>query len=299
MQADSSPGLENDIPPDSALGWIAQQIVDADGEVPIYHFKLQGRERPGDRWSIKCDIRRRSDDTPERIHDRIEAEGKRQHCVDLRVIATTRQSQTPMSTYPWTTDFIGNPEAEEPIGAESTGADKVVGQSLRHNEAILQALMRVTNAQLSAFASMQAQAKAQIDTAHNERIEMMVMMREMYLEKDAREIEGKKWDALTGSAKTIAQAVAYKFTQGKVAPDAKANILDDALIHFGQSMSEEQVQALSGILNQEQLVMLNALTSAPADTAEKIRKAQQEAEHEAAIEATKNVRKKEAASANT
>ena len=86
----------------------------------------------------------------------------------------------------------------------------------------------------------------------------------------------------------MASAIAYKVTQGKVAPDAKANILDSALIRFGDSLSPDQAQGLKSLLNQEQLLMLHALTSEPADTAEKIRKAQQEAEHEAAVEATKN-----------
>ena len=112
------------------------------------------------------------------------------------------------------------------------------------------------------------------------------VLRELHMEKDSREIESKKWDTLTTAGTTIAQAVAYKFTQGNVAPDAKANILDGALRRFGDGISEEQALALKQIFSQEQLIALHALTTAPADTAEKIRQATAEAEHEAAVEAS-------------
>ena len=128
------------IPADSPQGWIAQQIEDPD----VYHFKIEGREKAGDRWGVKCDIRRKPDDTAADIHDRVSRECDRQNCIELRVIVTTRQSRTPLSTFPWASDFLGNPDADESIGNESTSpGDALMRQTLRRNEAILGALMKI------------------------------------------------------------------------------------------------------------------------------------------------------------
>lgn len=285
MTADLPSIPDIDSPPNTPMAWISQQIEHTDGEVPVYNFRIQARERAGDRWKVVCAIRRKPADTPQSLFDRITVECDRQNAVELRVIATTRQAQTPVSTYLWATDYIGNPNAEEPVADDETASAAMMRQALRHNEQLLGALMKVCGAQVSAFTAMQGQAKAQQDAAWSERIEMMHVMRNLYFEKDEREVETKKWDALAQAGTTFAQAAAYKMTQGNVAPDAKANILDSALLKLGATITPEQAEALGGILSQEQLVMLNALTTKPADTAEKVRKVRAEAEHEARVAA--------------
>lgn len=277
----ASLALAETIPQDSPLAWIAQQMETGEAETPVYHFKIQAKERQGDRWAIKCDIRRRADDTPERIHDRIEREAARQNCAELRIIATVRQSQTPVSTFPWPTDFIGDPEVDDHQADDKDGSlVALLKQSHRHNEFMLSALLKVCGSQASLTQQMQQQSKQQQEAIWAERLEMMALVKGFHDDKAEREAEKVKWETLGHAGKTMAEAMAYKLTQGKVAPDAKANILDGALRRFGSSITPEQAEALGSILTQPQLIALNALTTAPADTAEKIRKARAEKDHE-------------------
>lgn len=257
-------------------GWIANVTEDVDGELPVNSIRVQGRTRSTESWKTLVDVRRKRNEELPELQNRVETEVANQTSRQIQVIAFRRQGRAPISTYPIIADIYGDDDDDDDeLLTKGKAGSEVIKQTLRHNEILVHAMMKMCQSQNATMATIVQRYETREAASEARHLEAIEALRTMKHADREGEIEQAKWKAITSSAQEMVSAVAYRLTEGKGGPpDAKAQIMSSALRRLGAGLTETQMETIGGALTPSQAAILRSLLEDPDGLATEVQSRQ-------------------------
>lgn len=259
----------------SPEAWVSEclSLVDEDGN-SVRRFHVEGRDLRSGPWRAVVSVPRQTNDAAG-VRARIDREVTQAGVKHARVGAYFKGSRTPVSILRWPVD--PGPDDLTPEDELEPSATGIVRQALHHNEALLSKLLQVQGQTLTYLAAQNEHLEKEREGVFAERVELIKVLRDVYLEEDERNAKTERSKKIGQSLGTIVDAIAFRLTGGVVAGNTREQVLVGALKRWGLSVTDEQAEALARFLTPEQLILLQELTTEPAEVVTKGQKAIHEA----------------------
>lgn len=269
--------------------WVYGHLEHKTGEQPVLTFKIQGRSRSTETWKTLVEIRRTQAETAREVYERVELEAGNQSSRQLQVLAFRARGRIPISCYPIITDVYSDDFDDDDDENLSKGraASEIVKQTLRHNEALVQCVMRMCGAQTNAMAKLVERYERREELSDKRHLEAIDALHNLQAADRQGAAEEQKWKAITNSAQELTTAISYKLTSGHGNPEAKSKIMSAALRRLGESLTDEQAERIGTSLRPEQAALLRSLLEDPDHLVEAVKERDAQRKREAADAETK------------
>lgn len=243
--------------------WVAEQLMFSDDDGSgVAKFRIEARNSERERFRAYVAVLRKSDDTPVSIYEKIDTQAARCKAPEVQVTAWLRRStKQPVGIFNWPVEFESD-EGEEKEHEESIDS-ALYRQLARHNETLMANFMRLSQSTMMHLAGQNERFEQEREKVSQERLETFEVYKRAEGDAHDRELKGMRWAKIGETLKTLGEAVAFRMTQGQVAPDAQSAVLLRSLHLLGQSITSEQAAAIQKILDANQLTLLTTLVSDP------------------------------------
>ena len=246
-----------DTPPERFLEWVrsvenigcvrieARQVVAGnEGGAIVATFELVERE-DGDRFDAPQVYRRLCDD----------AEGI--GSIQTYSLGAYRDgSKTPRERLVLRVDGGGDTVS---AGSEPANAAGLVAQALRHNEALMQIVVRTNAAALTTLAAQNAALVEQLEKANTERVETWDMLSQLAKQQTERDeakhqlaMKEKQADVIRDSLKLTIPGLLQKLLPSP-------HVQDESLARLVETLTPEQQSSMFALLTPDQAVAMGAV----------------------------------------
>ncbi len=275
-----APSLSTALAPErpTLRGWIAKVTEPVDGEMEVNSIRIQGRSRQTESWKTLIDVRRKRDEEVVQLIERVEMEVSNQTARQLQCIAYRRQGRVPISSYPIIADIYGADDDydDDEVLTKGKAVSEVVRQTLRHNEVLVHAVMKMCATQSTALATIVDRYEKREAASESRHLEAIDALRTLQLADREGAADEAKWRALTQSAQEIASAIAFRMTAGAGKADHKSEIMSAALKRLGSGLTDAQAETIGRALRPEQAAILRSLLEDPDQLVEAVEKREAE-----------------------
>lgn len=168
--------------------------------------------------------------------------------------------------------FFNTEVDESSQGDEPPTAKGLLGQLMRHNEAMMRSLVLQSGKTIDSLSNMLVSYQSREADMQAKQVELFTQLEEAYSEKHKRAIEllreetrVKQIDKISEQVMGFLPAIKARLLApkegGKVVTDASGKKIADILLPLIESLSAEQLEGLAGVIGMEKLASLSELAN--------------------------------------
>lgn len=254
--------------------WVTEQLAfTLEDGARVYKFRVEARNRDGERFRPLVGVLRQATDTPDSLFNKLDLQAARCQSPQVQITAWLRQStKQPIGIFQWPVEYQSDEEEED--NGDDDGRDTLdksipamYRQLAKHNETLMAAMMRNCQSTMMHLAGQNERFEGERTALMREREETFLALKTLHDSDDERVQKGERWTKVGETLKTIAEAAAFRLTQGKVAPDAQSSVLLRSLGMLRDSITPKQAEGLQKLLTANQLTLFATLVTEPEDYA--------------------------------
>lgn len=255
--------------------WVTEQLTFTTEEgARVYKFRVEARNRDSERFRPLVAVLRQPKETRESLFNKLDLQAARCQSPQVQITAWLKQStKQPIGIFLWPVEY--QIDDDDDNGDDGDDGNDTVGKTVpamyrqiaKHNETLMGAMMRNCQSTLMHLAGQNERFEGERTALMREREETFHALKQLHDSEDDRIQKSDRWAKLGETFKTIAEATAFRITQGKVAPDAKSSVLLRSLAMLRDSLTPEQAMGLQKLLTANQLTLFATLITEPEEYA--------------------------------
>lgn len=223
---------------------------------PVQRWTIQGRDSRLEGWRAIATVPRPTsapslDDAIDNLHGAIEREALNAGKRYVRVLACTRGGKNQVSTKTW--HLVGNDDEEDEDVTEGAHAhNAIVAQALHHNRILFKNAMNVQSATVQYLADQLRETRKENESLRERDTENFKLRQQMLDGQLDRDLKAKRSQTLTKAVDAAVSIVQWKMMGGALPQGEAERAVISGIRAFGESLTDEQRQAILGLLRPEQ-----------------------------------------------